>query len=152
MDIETIQLSISIIGLFGIGGIIGAYLQHILEKRNLIGLEIRKITENRYRTTLIMMRIFLKPNAIEQFDLEGHNFPVKSSESEIKEYAFKRITEFYYNSLLYASDDVLICLKKFLQKPSEDTFVETAVAMRYDVWAINKRNKSDELLLEKPEG
>jgi|GEM_PF-3589169 len=93
------------------------------------------------------MRCFLKPNITKQFQIDDPSFPFNASESEKKDYAINKIIEFYYNSLLYASDDVLFCIKKFIRNPSEHAFIETAIAMRYDIWAIDNPHNEKGLAL-----
>jgi len=58
-----------------------------------------------------------------------------------REHEKNKIVEYYYNSLLFSSDDVIICIKKFLQEPNQTTFTETAIAMRNDIWEVKKYSK-----------
>jgi len=143
MDIETFQLIISVLGLFGIGGVIGAYIQHLFDKQKQIGLEIRKIKEERYRSTLVHMRLVLNPEKFNQFIFEKNE-----SHSTTKEHENEKVIEYYYNSLLYATDEVLIHLKEFIRDPNENTFAETAIAMRSDLWGIKKEHTAKEYSLK----
>lgn len=131
MDIQTI---ISIFGLLGIGGITGSYLQHLWSQKRETELKIQNLNENKYRSTLVFMRCVLKPENVSHFHIEDPKIPHMKNEEEIKEYAMVRLTEFYYNSVLYASDDVLRKFKQFINQPSESIFMEVAIAMRKDLW------------------
>jgi len=135
MEISDI---ISIIGVLGIGGIIGAYITNLLNKRTQIELEIRQLNEEKYRTILVWMRCLLYPDKAQLFSFEGKSLPENLSTSDIKELAKNKVVEYYYNTLLYGSDDVLVKLKNFIQTPSDVSFTETAVAMRNELWKIKK--------------
>ena len=136
MDIQT---TISVLGLLGLGGIMGSYIQHLFNKRREIDLEIRKINEDRYRSTLVWMRIFLKPENLKHFNLNDPftNHKVIHSinnKEEIKEYAKEKITEYYHNGFLYAPNEILINIRIFLENPNEKNYIKTALSMRRDLW------------------
>ncbi len=77
----------------------------------------------------------MKPESVNQFHIEDSNFQeLKSDKEEVKRYASNKLIEFYYNSLLYASDDVLIKMKEFMENPTETNFMKTAISMRNDLW------------------
>ena len=135
MDIQTI---ISAVGLLGVGGIIGSYFQHLFNQKRETELKIQQINENRYRSTLVYMRCLLNPKSLPHFQIEDkHIYKLKTSEA-IKKYAKEKIIEYYYNGFLYASDNVLVNIKQFLQNPSELNFTKTAVSMRKDLWKKGK--------------
>lgn len=60
---------------------------------------------------------------------------------DIGNFARKRLIEFYYSSVLFFPDEVLHAIKGFLQNATEDSFMETAIAMRRDLW--KKKTKMD---------
>lgn len=138
MDIETI---ISILGLLGIGGIIGSYLQHLWNQKRETELRVQTLNENKYRSTLVFMRCVLKPENVNQFHIEDPNIQNLKDEEQVKKHVMTKLIEFYYNSILYASDEVLRKMKQFMDNPSESNFMETAIAMRKDLW--KKKTKID---------
>ena len=138
MNVETI---ISVLGLLGIGGIIGSYLQHIWNQKGETELRIQNLNENKYRSTLVFMRCVLKPENVNQFNIEDPNIQKLKSKGMVKNYSMKKLIEFYYNSILYASDEVLSMMRQFMKNPSEINFVKTAIAMRRDLW--KKKTKID---------
>jgi hypothetical protein len=77
------------------------------------------------------MRLVLNPEKFNQFIFEKDE-----SHSTTKEHEMEKVSEYYYNSLLYATDEVLIRMKDFIRDSNEDTFTETAIAMRNDLWGI----------------
>jgi hypothetical protein len=135
---------ISIISLLGIGGGVGAWIKHLLEKRKETGFKIQNINEEKYRSTLIFMRCLLNPNSIKQFEINDPNFIKLIKSDDVINYLKQKLEEFYYNSLLYASDDVLINIKNFINKPNEDNFFRTALAMRKDLWSKPLKGKIEE--------
>jgi hypothetical protein len=145
MDITVI---LSILGSLGFGGIIGGYLQHLWNKKRDIDIQIQTLNENKYRSTLVFMRCILKPTNFQQFDLSDPNFPSKASFKVIKNYSMNKVLEFYYNSTLYASDDVLKAEREFLNTPTVSNFFKTALAMRRDLWKKKSKIEFDELYLE----
>lgn len=50
------------------------------------------------------------------------------------------------NMILFASDEVLTKMHKFLENPSQNIFRETAIAMRKDLWGGNISSKNLEKL------
>lgn len=134
------QVIISVLSLLGLGGIVGGYIQHLLNQKRETDLRIQDLNEGKYRSTLIFMRCVLKPENVNQFHIEDPHIP-RSKNEKIKKYVLDKLTEFYYNSLLYASDDVLRKFRQFINEPSEYNFMETAIAMRKDLWG--KRTKID---------
>jgi len=139
MNIQTI---ISIVGLLGFGGLIGAYFTTIFEKRKVYEIKNHEIKENRYRSTLVWMRILLNPDNINQFELNDPYVPRTKDITTVKKYAFAKLKEFYYNSLLYASDDVLQKIKLFCDAPNETNYFQTALEMRKDLWGKSGKTLS----------
>ena len=139
MDIQTIFSTLS---LLGVGGIIGSYLRALWDQRRETKLKNREINENKYQSTLVFMRCVLDPESIEEFNIDDPRvLDIKKADKEtVREFAKKRLREFYFNSLLYSSDEVLVTFKSFLQNPSEENFFKTAVVMRKDLWGKTKIN------------
>ncbi|MFA5293473.1 MAG: hypothetical protein WC496_10620 [Phycisphaerae bacterium] len=139
MNIQTI---ISIVGLLGIGSLIGTYFTAIFEKRKVYDIKNHEIKENRYRSTLVWMRILLNPENINQFELNDPYVPRTKDIETIKKYTFAKLKEFYYNSLLYASDGVLQKIRLFCDTPNETNYFQTALEMRKNLWDKSCRKLS----------
>ncbi|MFA5035394.1 MAG: hypothetical protein WC500_06420 [Candidatus Margulisiibacteriota bacterium] len=119
------------IGAFG--GLIVAIFQYIMKQKSETEAKIQSLNENKYRSTLVFMRCVLVPENLKQFDISDPNIHNLRGD-ELQKYVKAKLVEYYYNSFLYASDDVLRNLKMFIETPSEDKFEETARAMRKDLW------------------
>jgi len=139
MDIQTI---LSILGLLGIGGIVGSYIQYALNQKGDITKEIRILNEDKYRSTLVFMRCILDPTAVNQFGFSNKdeiNFnQIKEDPDKIIIYAKSKLKEYYYHSLLYASDNVINEIANFIRTSNEDNFIKAANAMRKDLWNKSK--------------
>lgn len=124
-----------IIGLSGglIGGSAVALVQSILDKRKQIELSFNKLMEDKYRSLLIFMACALDISKRKYFSLNEQT-PNKTSQDYLKQ-----IREYYYHGLLYSSDEVILSLKQFINKPTKQNYIKTALAMRKELW--NKRTK-----------
>jgi len=145
MEVETI---ITVLTSLGIGGFIGSYLQHLWHQKGETELRIQSLNEGKYRSTLIFMRCVLRPESVKQFDIPDPHIKTLKSSSDVKKFAEERLIEFYYNSLLYAPDEVLTAMKKFIKNPSEAVFMKTAIAMRKDLWKKKTKASLEMLSLE----
>lgn len=95
MNFDT-QTVISILGLLGIGGVIGAYFNHLLEKKREMELRIVERREDQYK-------LFLE-NIIGFFE----GWVNKERQKNFME-------ELYTHAPLYASDEVIKLSNKYLE-------------------------------------
>ncbi|HEY60128.1 MAG TPA: hypothetical protein G4N92_05535 [Anaerolineae bacterium] len=139
MDTQTI---LSILGLLGIGGIVGSYIQYALNQKGDITKEVRILNEDKYRSILVFMRCILDPTAVNQFGFSNKDEvnlnKIKDDTEKIIAYAKSKLKEYYYHSFLYASDNVINEIENFIETPNEDNFIKTANAMRKDLWNKSK--------------
>lgn len=94
------------------------------------------------------MRCLLKPESLKEFDIPDKRIYELKGNEEIKKFAKSRLIEFYYNSFLYASDEVLTEMKIFIKNPDENNFVKAAFVMRRDLWKKKTKVGLDTLSLE----
>jgi len=104
----------------GIGGIIGAIVKHILDRNAELKIQLKAINEEKYRTILIYMSIVIDPTNKNHFILNDKIIDNLQSNNEIKEYALSKLNEYYYQSILYASDDIMRAFKLFLSCPARE--------------------------------
>ena len=131
MDYQTL---LSLLGSLGIGGIVGSYLQNLWHQKGETESKVQNLTEGKHRSTLIFMRCVLKPESVREFHIEDTRIYELKESDAIRDFAKQRLVEFYYNSLLYSSDEVLARMKDFIKNPTETTFLKTAIAMRKELW------------------
>jgi len=145
MDIQTI---LPFIGVLGLGGAIGAYIQHLLNKQRETDTKIQNLNVGKYQSDLVFMRCVLKPENVAQFHINDPNIEKLKTTKDVQEYAQEKLCECYYSSLLYSSDEVLVNLKEFVENPTEANFTNTALSMRKDLWGKRTHLTPDDFSLK----
>lgn len=125
---------ISLITALGVGSIIGIVIKHLLDRNAELKIKLKTINEEKYRTILIYMSIIINPKNKDHFVLNDNILYSLKTDSDIQEYATSKLKEYYYQSLLYASDDVMRSFKLFLATPDRQKYILTAQKMRTDLW------------------
>lgn len=136
---------IPLIGGFGIGSIIGIIIKHLLDKSSELKIKLKVINEEKYRTVLIYMSIILNPRNKDHFILNDTILYSLTEEKDIREYSISKLNEYYYQSLLYASDDVMRSFKTFLENPTRENYITSAQKMRIDLWNNKTHLKISEI-------
>ena len=134
----TPQILVSILGAFGIGGLVGAFFKSRFELWKEIRTEERELKLTRYKCIMILLLAKLDPqNGI--CHLTSRRSDIKTEQDLDKEIE----TEFL-NGLLYAGDDVIIAISNFIRKPNRQTCAHVGFLMRKDLWGkktkIKERN------------
>ncbi|EKE21893.1 MAG: hypothetical protein ACD_7C00096G0010 [uncultured bacterium] len=132
----------TIITTFGLGGILGILVKHWLDNKKDLTIKLNQINEDKYRTILIHMSCSLDYENRKYFSIQ------KDFETSSKDYYLNCVKEYYYQSILYSPDFVLIELKKFIKNPNKENFICTARAMRRDLWGKKTKLKLEELFIE----
>lgn len=125
---------ISLLTALGVGSAIGVIIKHILDRNAELKIKLKTINEEKYKTILIYMSIILNPKNKDHFVLNDNILYSIKNENDIQEYATSKLKEYYYQSLLYASDDVMRAFKLFLARPDRQNYIITAQKMRADLW------------------
>lgn len=132
---------VTIISTFGIGGLIGAFIKHWLNNKKDLSIKLNQLNEEKYRVILIHMSCSLNYENRKYFSIK------KDYEATGTDYYFNCVKEYYYQSLLYSPDFVILELKKFIENPNQENFINTAKSMRKDLWNKNTRLEFEELVL-----
>lgn len=130
------EIAIAILG----SGLIVTYLGYVLEKRKQIRFSEQEEKEKRYKSLVQKMRIVVEPEDMKY--VKEHRPDLKNIEDWKKE-----IQQEWFNSLLFASDDVIRALKEFVLKPDDSTYAKTILAMRKDLWNKKTSLKPEECIL-----
>ncbi len=125
---------ISLVTALGVGSIIGVVIKHLLDRNAELKIKLKTINEEKYRTVLIYMSIIINPRNKDHFVLNDNILYELKNENDIREYALSKLNEYYYQSILYASDDVMKSFKLFLSNPNREKYILTAQKMRADLW------------------
>lgn len=131
------EIFISILGLVGVGGIITS----VLNKRKELDFKVLENKERRYKSCLLYMDVYFKPENIKYLSSRQTDI---NSEKDVIEY----LKAEYHEMMLYSSKEVVLSVKKFIENPSKDHFLQTVLAMRKDLWIKKGDLKLNEIKLE----
>ncbi len=134
------EIIISVLGVVGTASIISACLTYVFDKRKKIAFREQEYKEMRYKAMVLHMKCLLTPSDLKYMQLHR---PDLKNMADVK----NEVETEWYNSLLYASDDVIKSLKEFIRKPDNMNYAKTVVAMRRDCWNKKTNLKTEELSL-----
>jgi hypothetical protein len=131
---------LAILGVLGVGSLIATCLTYIFDKRKRIKFSEQEEKEKRYKSLVQKMRIVIQPEDMKY--VKEHRPDLKNIEDWKKE-----IQQEWFNSLLFASDEVIRALKEFVLNPSDMTYAKTVLAMRKDLWNKKTKLKPEECVI-----
>jgi hypothetical protein len=140
IKMEYTQIIISLSSAI-IGGIVATFLKTFLEKRKDIEISLQKITEDKYKSLLIFMACAIDFTKRRYFSLN------EQIENKTSEDYLNQVKEYYYHSILYSPDNVIIALKEFINNPNMESYVKVAKEMRKDLWNKNTKLGFEEIKL-----
>lgn len=126
-----------ILGGLSVGGLMVTFLTYILEKRKQIKFSEQQEKERRYKALILKMRIVLEPEDAKYVQ------PPRPELKDANDWKNEVRAE-WFNSLLFASDDVIKALKEFVLNPNDKTYGKTVLAMRKDLWNKKTKLKAEE--------
>ena len=138
-----------IVGSIGIGTLIGIVIKSVLDTRSEIKLRHKTINEEKYRTILIYMSILISPNNKNHFVVNDTMLYDLKESSDIDTYVRSKLKEYYYQSLLYSSDNVLKAFKAFLKDNSRENYILCAQRMRQSLWDQETKLSLEDIDIEK---
>jgi len=124
---STIQIILGFLGLIGVGGIITA----VMAKKKELAFKVLENKERRYKSCLLYMDVYFEPKNIKY--LSSRQSDIHSA-SDVIEY----LKAEYHEMILYASKDVVLSVKSFIESPSKEKFLKAVLAMRHDLWSNKK--------------
>ena len=130
-----------IISAFLSGGVIVTIVSFYLDKKRDTTSKLNGIMEDKYRSLLVFMACVIDIDKRRYFTLNEQT-PNKTAEDYLKQ-----IEEYYYHSLLYAPDEVIKKLKKFIIEPNRKNYIDVAVAMRNDLWKRKIKLDYDDIII-----
>ena len=125
-----------------IGGITVAVIQHVLDKKKEIELNSNKLMEEKYRSLLVFMACALDIEKVRYFNI------YEDREMKTSQDYLNKIKGYYYHSILYCPDEVILALKQFIETPSKENYIKTATAMRKDLWNKETKLKKEDIILD----
>jgi hypothetical protein len=123
----------AIIASLSLGGLLSIFVQSIMQKRGKVFEQEFAYREKRYLAIIMLMWARLDEKSGLKL-LRQHRPDLPDTAALMNELK----TELY-NAMLYAKDDVVQCLKVFIELPDHQSFFNVALAMRRDLYG--KRTK-----------
>lgn len=138
---ESIQAIISVLTLIGFGGILGGYITYTLDKKKEREFKILEQKEKRYKSCLLYMDAFFEPKNIKYLSSRQ---PDIDNAQDVIEYLKME----YHEMMLYASKDVILSVKVFIENPTRENFLTTILTMRQDLSAKESKLNLHSINLE----
>lgn len=138
---ECVQTIFSALTLLGVGGIVGGYITFLLDKKK--ELEFRRLEqkEKRYKSCLLYMDVFFEPKNIKYLSSRQ---PDIDNAQDVIEY----LKAEYHEMLVYASKDVILSVKSFIENPNRENFLKTILSMRQDLWVKKNDLKIEDVSID----
>jgi hypothetical protein len=133
---------ISALGLIGLGGLIKSIFDYFIENKKRKSETKHDIKQTRYQAIILLCYSLI------YFEKEKNKLSKFRPDINTKEELYNEIAAEWMNMTLYASDDVIISLKLFLQNPKQNTFNIFTLNMRKDLYGIRTKLKSDDLIIK----
>ena len=134
---------LAVLGVLGVGSLVATSLTYILEKRKQVRLSELELKETRYKIIIAKMGVHLNPDYLKQIHFEPKRRDLNPKEIR------KELEMEWYNSWLFASDEVVKTLKEFILKPNYTNYGKTVLAMRKDLWNKKTSLRAEECILQK---
>lgn len=138
---DPIQTIISALTLLGVGGIIGGYVSYLLDKKKEREFKVLEQKEKRYKSCLLYMDAYFEPKNIKYLSSRQ---PDIDSADDVIEYLKME----FYEMMLYASKDVILSVKSFIENPVRENFLKTILSMRQDLSSRNNDLDLSNMTLE----
>jgi hypothetical protein len=133
---DYFQIIFSALTLLGVGGIVGGYITFLLDKKKELEFKQLEQKEKRYKSCLLYMDVYFEPKNIKYLSSRQ---PDIDNAQDVIEY----LKAEYHEMLLYASKEVILSVKAFINNPTRESFLKTVLSMRQDLWV-----KKNDLELE----
>lgn len=138
---DPIQTILSALTLLGVGGILGGYISYLLDKKKEREFKVLEQKERRYKSCLLYMDAYFEPKNIKY--LSSRQPDIDSAEDVIEYLKME-----FYEMMLYASKDVIMSVKSFIENPVRENFLKTILSMRQDLSSRNNDLDLDIMTLE----
>lgn len=126
---DPIQIIISALTLLGLGGILGGYITYLLDKKKEREFKVLEQKEKRCKSCLLYMDAFFEPKNIKY--LSSRQPDIDNAQDVIE---YLKIE--YHEMMLYASKEVIMAVKVFIENPTHEKFLRTILTMRQDLTGL----------------
>ena len=123
---DPVSIIISALTLLGVGGVVGGYVTYLLDKKKERAFKVLEQKEKRYKSCLLYMDAFFEPKNIKYLSSRQ---PDIDNAQDVIEYLKME----YHEMMLYASKEVILSVKAFIENPAHENFLRTILTMRQDL-------------------
>ena len=138
---DYFQIIFSALTLLGVGGIVGGYITFLLDKKKELEFKQLEQKEKRYKSCLLYMDVYFEPKNIKYLSSRQ---PDIDNAQDVIEY----LKAEYHEMLLYASKDVILSVKAFINDPTRENFLKTVLSMRQDLWVKKNDLELDSIRID----
>ncbi len=138
---DYFQIIFSALTLLGVGGIVGGYITFLLDKKKELEFKQLEQKEKRYKSCLLYMDVYFEPKNIKYLSSRQ---PDIDNAQDVIEY----LKAEYHEMLLYASKDVILSVKAFINDPTRENFLKTVLNMRQDLWVKKNDLELDSIRID----
>lgn len=139
----TTQEILTAIGFIGIGGLLKSLADFFVSKRKQKAENKQQFKETRYKAITLLCYSLIN------YERESAILVINRPDITSKERLYNELNAEWTNMILFASDKVLLAMKKFLEKEDISAFNNLIIAMRKDLYGIKTKIKVQDLLLTK---
>jgi hypothetical protein len=118
---------LSVLGIVGVSGIVGAFFTYFCQKKKEIGLKEKEYQLQRYKVVLLLIYAYIKPD--EQSALRRFR-PDIQNKGDLK----RELQVEWVGAWLFA-DDSTEGLKTFIDQPDEANSDKTILSIREEMWS-----------------
>lgn len=118
-----VEIILAFLGIVGVGGIVTA----VMTKRKELAFRVLETKERRYKSCLLYMDVYFEPKNIKYLSSRQNDI---HSANDVIEY----LKAEYHEMILYASRDVILSVKTFIEFPTKENFFLSVLSMRRDLW------------------
>lgn len=138
---DYFQIIFSALTLLGVGGIVGGYITFLLDKKKELEFKQLEQKEKRYKSCLLYMDVYFEPKNIKYLSSRQ---PDIDNAQDVIEY----LKAEYHEMLLYASKEVILSVKAFINNPTRENFLKTVLSMRRDLWVKKNDLELDSIRID----
>lgn len=122
------QILVSALTLLGVGGLVGGYITYLLDRKKTREFQVLEQKRNRYKSCLLYMDAFFEPQNIKY--LSSRHADINQA-ADVIEYLKME----FFEMTLYASKEVILAVRTFIEAPVRENFLKAILAMRQDLSA-----------------
>lgn len=134
----TPELIVSALGLVGLGGLLSTFASYFIGQRRVKFEAQQSFKETRYKTIILLCYAYVN------YDREGLVLTINRPDIQTKERLEMDLGAEWINMALFASDNVIRCMKQLLHDKNQETFRALLMAMRQDLFGVKTKLTVDD--------